>query len=277
MNYRHAFHAGNFADIHKHAILALLLKFLAKKDKPFLVLDTHAGLGAYDLTAAQAERTQEWRSGIGRVLAESTPPDELTPYLDVVNSLGDTRYPGSPLIAARLTRPQDRLVFCELHPLDVETLRRRLCGEARASIHHRDGYEALKAFLPPPERRGLVLIDPPFEDRAEFSALKKGLGQALKRWPNGIFALWYPIKSRQGVDRFHQDLQMLGLPPTFAAELLIHPHDREDRLNGSGMVVINPPWQLDQAVTTVQAWLAPVLQQSAGDQRLVWLAQESPT
>lgn len=278
MNYRHAYHAGNFADVQKHAVLALIVEHLKRKDGAFRYIDTHAGIGAYDLGSEQAEKTWEWRDGIGRVLAETAPPEELAPYLAAVEAVnpggGVLHYPGSPAVVAALARPTDKLALCELHPEDAETLRRRFRADARVGVHHMDGYTALKAMLPPPERRGLVLIDPPFEQRDEFTTMRKGLAQALKRWSTGLYALWYPIKAREPVARFHADLAMLGLPKTLVAEIMVNGDDAPDRLNGAGLVLVNPPWKLDEALGNLLPWLARVLAPEGGFHRLDWLVQE---
>lgn len=278
MNYRHAYHAGNFADVQKHAVLALVIEHLKRKDSAFRYVDTHAGIGAYDLASVQAEKTGEWRDGIGRVLAEPNPPEELTPYLRAVEAInpggGVLHYPGSPAVVAALARPIDRLALCELHPEDADTLRRRFRADARVGVHHMDGYTALKAMLPPPERRGLVLIDPPFEVRDEFSQMRRGLENALKRWPTGLYALWYPVKAREPVARFHADLAMLGLPKALVAEVMVHGDDAPDRLNGAGLVLVNPPWKLDEALASLLPWLARVLAPGTGCARLDWLVPE---
>jgi len=288
MNYRHTYHAGNAADVVKHAIVALILAHLKRKDAPFFVLDSHAGLGTYDLAAAEAEKTGEWRSGIGRLLAESSPPEEVAEYLAVVRRLnpeGGLRwYPGSPALAAALTRPQDRLAFVELHPDDQGALRRRFVNDRRVGIHHGDGYAALKSLLPPPERRGLVLIDPPYEAGDETTVLRRNLGEALKRWRGGIFVIWYPIKRRSVVDRFHADLAMLGPPPTLVAEVTVRNGEdskrrtsgESERLVGSGLVIVNPPWQLDGALATLLPQLAAILAPGIGRHRLEWLVAETP-
>ncbi|MCR6629009.1 MAG: 23S rRNA (adenine(2030)-N(6))-methyltransferase RlmJ [Magnetospirillum sp.] len=278
MNYRHAYHAGNFADVQKHAILALVIEQLKRKDGAFRYVDTHAGIGAYDLSSVQAEKTGEWRDGIGRVLAEPDPPTELEPYLRAVEAVnpggGVLHYPGSPAVAAALARPVDRLALCELHPEDAAALRRRFAADARVGVHHMDGYTALKAMLPVPERRGLVLIDPPFEVKDEFAQMRKGLAQALKRWPTGLYGLWYPIKAREPVARFHADLAMLGLSKALVAEVMIHRDDAPDRLNGAGLVLVNPPWKLDEALGVLLPWLARVLAPGEGSHRLDWLVPE---
>ena len=280
MNYRHAYHAGNFADVMKHAIMALVIDYLKRKDAPFVVLDTHAGIGEYDLESVEAQKTGEWLNGIGRVLAENHPPPELTPYLDAVRGLNPPhtllRYPGSPSLARSLMRPQDRLALVELHPEDHAFLRRNFARDRSANlcpvgIHHMDGYEALGALLPPPERRGMVLIDPPFEVKDELTRLRRGLTQAITRWPTGQYLLWYPIKDRDQIERFHADLTMLGLPPTLTAELYIHPPQDQTILTGSGLAFINPPWLLERSLETLLPWLAQTLAVTSGSHRLHWL------
>ncbi|MEW5728734.1 MAG: 23S rRNA (adenine(2030)-N(6))-methyltransferase RlmJ [Pseudomonadota bacterium] len=279
MNYRHAYHAGNFADVVKHAVLALVIEHLCRKEAGFLYLDTHGGVGVYDLASEQAGKTGEWRAGIGRVLAAPEPPLALTPYLDAVRAMNaglpePRRYPGSPWLARVLSRPRDRLALCELHPEDNAALKRLFKGEKRVGVHHMDGYEALKAMLPPPERRGVVLIDPPFEVKDELLRLRKGLAQALKRWPTGLYAIWYPIKDRAPIDRFHADLTMLAPPPTLVAELRVRAGDDPFKLNGCGLVLVNPPWKLDEALADLLPWLAGTLAPGAGSHRLEWLVTE---
>ncbi|MDA8231960.1 MAG: 23S rRNA (adenine(2030)-N(6))-methyltransferase RlmJ [Magnetospirillum sp.] len=283
MNYRHAFHAGNFADVVKHAVLALVLDHLARKAAPFFVLDTHAGTGLYDLAGLPAGKTGEWREGIGRILAKPSPPAALSPYLDAVraaNPAGELRwYPGSPALAQALTRPQDRIALVELHPEDGDDLKRRFSRDRRVGVHRMDGYAALKGLLPPPERRGLALIDPPFEVRDETARLCKALAQACRRWSTGIYLVWYPIKARPAIDRLHADLAMLGLPPTLAAEVLVRSDDDPSRLNGSGLAVVNPPWTLDATLAELLPWLAEALAAPEGGtgagHRLEWLVGEN--
>ncbi|HEX6978823.1 MAG TPA: 23S rRNA (adenine(2030)-N(6))-methyltransferase RlmJ [Alphaproteobacteria bacterium] len=252
MNYRHAFHVGNFADVMKHATLALVLEHLKTKETPFCMLDTHAGTGRYDLWAEPAQKTGEYREGIMKVLGAPASP-WLAPYLAVVRALnkGSTEirwYPGSPGLALSLMRRQDRLVLCELHPEDARALEQHFAGERRARVYHADGYIALKALLPPKERRGVVLIDPPFEVTDEFARITRGLGHAHRRWATGIYLVWYPIKHRAPVRAFHDALIASGIRRILAAELLLRPDTDPERLNGSGLIVINPPWRLDQAL-----------------------------
>ena len=279
MNYRHTYHAGNFADVHKHSILALILEHLKRKDAAFLYLDSHAGTGYYQLDSIESEKTGEWRRGIALACDAPQPPVDAQPYLDCVRQLnnhGDLcRYPGSPGIAAALMRPQDRLVLCELHGQDVETLRRRFYADTRVGVHGTDGYAALKAMLPPPERRGMVLIDPPYEVTDEMARLFKGLKQAIRKWPQGTYCLWYPIKDRQAIQAFHGELTMLGLPKTLAADFMINDGSDPTILNGSGMVVINPPWQLDERIQAIQNWLVGVLGNPGAYANLSWLVTEA--
>lgn len=276
MNYRHAYHAGNFADVVKHATLALVLDHLNRKDGGWLYLDTHAGIGAYDLGSVQAEKTGEWRAGIGRVLDADAPPAALSLYLDLVRGqTAANRYPGSPLVARAFARPQDRLALCELHPEDAATLKRLFAADKRVGVHHMDGYAAFKALLPPPERRGVVLIDPPFEVKDEFERVRKGMAAAMKRWPSGLYLIWYPIKAREPVARFHADLAMLGVPKTLAAEVTIRAGDDPKTLNGCGLAIVNPPWKLDEALAEMLPWLAEVLAPGVGSHRLEWIVREA--
>jgi 23S rRNA (adenine2030-N6)-methyltransferase len=267
MNYRHAYHAGAFQDAHKHAVLALLLQRLAEKPAPFCVLDSHAGIGRYDLTATEAQKTGEFRHGIGRLLA-AVAPDAARPYLDTVRRLnggGALRwYPGSPDLAAMLTRPQDRLVLLELHAEDVRQLRRAFADDPRAAVHHEDGYLGLKAFLPPPERRGLVLIDPPFEAADEFDRMLDGLQTAHRRWPTGIYALWYPIKDLPPVRHFQARLKATGIRRIMLTELLIRAAASAESLNGSGLAIVNPPWRFEHRLGELLPWLGERLAQGPG-------------
>ncbi len=275
MNYRHAYHAGGIADLLKHTILMLLIERLKAKEKPWFLLDTHAGIGLYDLASVEALKTSEFQAGIGALADAASPGPILSAYLELVrhfNTEPSIRfYPGSPAIAATLKRGEDRLVFCELHAEDHQILRRSLPKIANASFHHGDGYAALKAFLPPPERRGLVLIDPPFEDRNEFRQLINGMTLAWKRWPTGQYALWYPIKDRPQIDRFHAELGVFG--KVLAVEFLPEAADVAEKLNGSGMILINPPWQIEIAVSSLLDELKAVLNRPSARSRVIWLSE----
>lgn len=259
MNYRHAYHAGNFADVVKHAALALVLDHLRKKDTPFCVVDTHAGTGCYDLQGIEAGKTGEYQEGIARLLTGPALPPLLDGYLAAVRGVNEDWphlrfYPGSPRIARMRLRPQDRLALVELHPEEALALRREFAGDPQVGVHAGDAYTALKALLPPKERRGLVLIDPPFEVTDEFQRITRGLRQALQRWPTGIYGIWYPIKAPETAERFLGEIATLGRP-CFTSELFRTPPDDPSRLNGSGLLLINPPWKLDEAL----AELLPVL------------------
>lgn len=284
MNYRHIYHAGNFADVMKHAILSLILGHLRAKDKPFYLLDTHAGIGRYDLRAEEAQKTDEYRAGIARLLAEPKLPPEFVDYVATVAALNGTRrvsaaglrwYPGSPRILRAALRPGDRLAAVELHPADAASLTREFAGDRQVTVHRMDGYQALKAFLPPEERRGLVVIDPPFEERDEFVRLVKGLQQAHRRWATGIYALWYPIKARRPIDEFHDDVIQTGIRRIMVAELMVRPADDPERLNGCGLLIVNPPWTLMEQSQALLSFLAPLMgQDGAGRWRAEWLAPE---
>jgi 23S rRNA (adenine2030-N6)-methyltransferase len=280
MNYRHAYHAGNFADVMKHAILTLVIAGLKRKDTPFFALDTHAGIGAYDLEAPQADKTGEYLNGIARVLDAPQAPAELEAYLTVIrgwNSGGTLRrYPGSPELVRGLMRPQDRLALVELHPEDAEVLRARFHGDRRVGVHHLDGYTAAKGLLPPPERRGLVLMDPPFEVKNEFERLLAALRRARKLWPTGIYMAWYPIKGREPVDHFLQAITEDGGPQALAVELMLRPPVDPFKLNGNGLLVINPPWQLRESLDRIMPWLAKTMAPGTGSAEIRQLIAERP-
>lgn len=278
MNYRHIYHAGNFADVFKHVLLSLLLKSLSRKATPFFYLDTHAGAGRYDLKSVAAQKTGEYRDGILR-LWNSQPLPGVEDYLSAVRALntGNTLrfYPGSPRLARYFLRPQDRAVLLELHPDDCGQLKIEFARDAQVSVLRQDGYAGLKALLPPRERRGLVLIDPPYESEREFQQLMEGLREARARWESGLFVLWYPIKSRSPVERFHRELVSTGIRKILLAELSPYPEDSDFRLNGCGMVMINPPWKLDETLHSLLPDLINVLQlQPVGRTDCTWLIPE---
>jgi 23S rRNA (adenine2030-N6)-methyltransferase len=252
MNYRHAFHAGNFADCMKHALLLLVVQAAQRKPGGLLLLDTHAGIGQYDLTGGPAARTGEWRNGIARLL--EAPPEALAPYIALVQRLG--LYPGSPALLHALLRPQDRLACCELHPEDHATLRGTFRRDKQVAIHHRDGWEALGALLPAVEKRAVVLIDPPYEAEDEFARVTAGLLLAQKRQPNAIIAAWYPLKHRAPSRAFHQALRDSDLRDLIAAELWLRPPLDAARLNGCGLLIANPPFGFEDAAMPVLAALA---------------------
>jgi 23S rRNA (adenine2030-N6)-methyltransferase len=278
MNYRHAFHAGNFADVVKHATLALLIERLKAKDTAFRVIDTHAGVGMYDLAADEATRTGEWCEGIGRLweAKRSAALDALlAPYLAAVAAANDggplTRYPGSPWIARHLFRRQDRLTAVELHPEDAAALETLFAGDVQVRTIALDGWLALGAFVPPKERRGLVLVDPPFEERDEFVTLPDRFAEAYRKWPTGIYALWYPVKDLAAVDRLRVGLAKSGIRRLMRAELSVRERTSGDTFNGTGLIVCNPPWQFADALVTLLKGLTPILKQGDGAD---WLLDE---
>jgi 23S rRNA (adenine2030-N6)-methyltransferase len=274
MNYRHDYHAGNFADVLKHAILALIIDYLKRKDSPFMALDAHAGPGLYDLSGIEAQKTGEWQGGIGRLWSQPCPP-ALDPWLEVVRGFNPDgtllTYPGSPKLFQSLLRPRDRLVLIEKHPQDHERLAQEFCYDRRVHVHLDDAYAHLKAALPPPERRGLVLIDPPYEEKDEFQKMLRSMQQALKRWPTGTYCLWYPIKARDPIDQFWSQLKALNPPPTLTAEVMIRASDDPFRLNGCGLAILNPPWVLEDQLEQVLPFLAQTLVPGGGAAHFQWL------
>jgi 23S rRNA (adenine2030-N6)-methyltransferase len=250
MNYRHAFHAGNFADVMKHALLVRILVYLQRKETPLRVIDTHAGIGLYDLAGDEAGRTGEWVEGIGRLQEPFGREIEelLTPYRSVIADVrarhGETIYPGSPGILRELLRRQDRGVFVELHPADYEVLSDAYNAVSNLKVMHLDGWTALHALIPPKEKRGLVLIDPPYEKTGELERLGTELLTALKKWPTGVYAGWYPIKDVDAVDEVAARLHQQSERPGLRLELYVDDPRDPTRLNGSGLFVLNPPWSL---------------------------------
>jgi 23S rRNA (adenine2030-N6)-methyltransferase len=281
MNYRHAFHAGNFADVLKHAVLARILVHLHGKPGAFRVIDTHAGAAFYDLAGPEATRSPEWRDGIQRLLtAPIAAPVRtlLAPYLEVVESFNAagqlTRYPGSPAIARAFLRTQDRLIACELEPNAAAMLAHNLAGDRCAKAITIDGWTALNAYVPPPERRGVVLVDPPFEQDDEFARLAHGLEMAHRKWSTGIFLMWYPMKSREQPDALARRLRRSGIPKLLRAELNVAPPTENNRLSGCGLIVVNPPWTLENELTAMLPELAAVMSaRGSGSHRLDWLSE----
>jgi 23S rRNA (adenine2030-N6)-methyltransferase len=282
MNYRHAFHAGSFADVVKHAVLTRLLVHLCAKPAAYRAIDTHAGAGLYDLTGPEANRSGEWHHGIQRLLA--APADEvlrplLAPYLDVVASHNPAgrlaTYPGSPALMRAFLRAQDRLVACELEPNAASALKRSLDQDRRIKVIAIDGWTALNAYVPPKERRGLVLIDPPFEDADDFSRLAQGLETAHRKWAQGTYLLWYPIKTREQPDALARRLRRSGIGKILRAEVSIAPLVDPALLSGCGLIAVNPPWTLEQELQVMLPKLAPILSgPDRGGSRIDWIRGE---
>jgi 23S rRNA (adenine2030-N6)-methyltransferase len=283
VNYRHAFHAGNFADVVKHITLTRILAYLMTKDAAFRVIDTHAGIGLYDLWGSEAERTGEWRDGIARLMREDLPAPlaaPLAPYLAAVraqNPDGNLRfYPGSPFITRHMLRAQDRLMVLELHPEDARALRENFAGDIQTRVTELDGWAALGTHLPPKEKRGLVLVDPPFEERGEFARMAGSLQKAHKRWPGGIFAFWYPIKDPKDVAHYIEALKATGIRKILRLELTIRAPSTPPRLHGSGMVIVNPPFVLETELRTILPALAGILADEGRGRFLVeWVRGEA--
>src|SRR6202453_4391392 len=256
MNYRHAFHAGGFADVIKHIVLVRILTYLQDKQAPFRVIDTHAGAGRYDLTSEEARRGAEWLTGIARVMqarfSETTLP-LVAPYLDIVRAFNPQRdlevYPGSPLSARARLRPPDRLTACEVEPKARKQLVDALRRDTQARVVDLDGWGALPAFVPPNERRGLVLIDPPFEQKNEFERMAEGFAEAFVKWPTGSYLLWYPVKSRRATDNLARQVAETagaGAQPAkcLRLEFSAAPQTAAGGLTSAGLLIVNPPWKL---------------------------------
>lgn len=289
MNYRHHFHAGNFADVMKHSLLVSLVRALQQKEKGFLFLDTHAGRARYDLTRAAAgdslRRKPEWPDGIGRLWrAPGETPEAVREYLSVIrefdrrsgNLTDEPRfYPGSPWVARLLARSQDRLALYEKHPGEFGALLNEFDRVARVSVHQDDGYASLRASLPPPERRALVLIDPPFESQVEFTEIADALDAGLKRFPAGVFAIWYPLTMRARATDFLNAVALLAPPSALAIELTVAGESSTLKMKGCGILLINPPWQFDAAAVPMMTFLAEALaQEPGGGSRIEWLVRK---
>jgi 23S rRNA (adenine2030-N6)-methyltransferase len=291
VNYRHAYHAGNFADVMKHIVLARMIEHLKIKPSPFQLLDLHAGSGIHDLRAEAAERTGEWRDGVGRLYKpESCTPAPLpdaaealiAPWRKAIASVNDgTRlalYPGSPEIARRLARHEDRLVFNELHPEDHQALAERFRRDQGVRVLNMDAWTAVRALLPPPERRGLVLLDPPYEFADEVQRALTGLADAYRRIATGILCLWYPVKAEADANALARRAAALRIPKMLRAEMTVRRANSRERLNGSGLIVVNPPWTLYAQLATVLPALAERLADRTarfpGGWRLDWLVGE---
>jgi Protein involved in catabolism of external DNA len=284
MNYRHAYHAGNFADVLKHAVLAAIVTYLKRKEQAFRVIDTHAGPGLYDLSSGEAQKTGEWLGGIGRVL-EATPSPALSaflePWLSAVRSLNESGgvrlYPGSPKLVRMLLRRQDRLSAMELHPKDAQALKQLFAGDHQVRVIELDGWLSLGAHLPPKEKRGLVLVDPPFEKEGEFDRLVDGLARATRRFPGGTYCLWYPLKADADTAGFLRKIESLARPRTLVAELAVRDRKTAPGLNGSGLVIVNPPFTLEGELRAVMPELVGILTQAPGAEgRVTMLVGETP-
>ncbi|EJL6342130.1 23S rRNA (adenine(2030)-N(6))-methyltransferase RlmJ [Vibrio cholerae] len=278
LSYRHSFHAGNHADVLKHIVQSLILNSLQQKEKPFVYHDTHSGVGRYDLTHEWSEKTGEYKQGIARVWQQDNIPAELDSYLDAIRQLnqGETLryYPGSPRVARAHLREQDRMVLTELHPSDYPLLEQEFHHDRQVSIYKEDGFARLKASLPPQERRGLVLIDPPYELAKEYRDVVRAIAQSYKRWATGIYAIWYPVVNRCDIDDMLQGLQGLEIRKILQIELGVAPDTNERGMTASGMIVINPPWTLESQMQTILPFLKQAIAPATGHYKVEWVVPE---
>ncbi|HFG1955148.1 TPA: 23S rRNA (adenine(2030)-N(6))-methyltransferase RlmJ [Vibrio cholerae] len=278
LSYRHSFHAGNHADVLKHIVQSLILNSLQQKEKPFVYHDTHSGVGRYDLTHEWSEKTSEYKQGIARVWQQDHIPAELDSYLDAIRQLnqGETLryYPGSPRVARAHLREQDRMVLTELHPSDYPLLEQEFHRDRQVSIYKEDGFARLKASLPPQERRGLVLIDPPYELAKEYGDVVRAIAQSYKRWATGIYAIWYPVVNRCDIDDMLEGLQGLEIRKILQIELGVAPDTNERGMTASGMIVINPPWTLESQMQTILPFLKQAIAPATGHYKVEWVVPE---
>ncbi|ENM5762733.1 23S rRNA (adenine(2030)-N(6))-methyltransferase RlmJ [Vibrio mimicus] len=278
LSYRHSFHAGNHADVLKHIVQSLILNSLQQKEKPFVYHDTHSGVGRYDLTHEWSEKTGEYKQGIARVWQQDKIPAELGSYLDAIRQLnqGETLryYPGSPRVARAHLREQDRMVLTELHPSDYPLLEQEFHRDRQVSIYKEDGFARLKASLPPQERRGLVLIDPPYELAKEYRDVVQAIAQSYKRWATGIYAIWYPVVNRCDIDDMLEGLQGLGIRKILQIELGVSPDTNERGMTASGMIVVNPPWTLESQMQTILPFLKQAIAPATGHYKVEWVVPE---
>jgi 23S rRNA (adenine2030-N6)-methyltransferase len=279
MNYRHAFHAGNHADVLKHFVLTRLIALMSRKEAPMAYVDSHAGIGLYDLMGDEANRTGEWLEGIGRLWQRQDLPEEMADYLATVRALNEADtlkyYPGSPEIARQLMREQDRLLLNEKHPADGPELKANMAHDDRVAVHLSEGWQVPRALLPTREKRVLMLIDPPFEQVDELERCVAALNESIGRMRQAVVAIWYPIKHPRQLKRFYQDLARSSAPKLLRAELMVHSPENSEGLNGSGLVISNPPWGLEEELRRLLPWLAKVLTQGEGSWQLDWLIAES--
>lgn len=277
MNYNHTYHAGGFSDVFKHLILLAITQSFLRKENPFCYIDTHAGAGFYDLSSEEAKKNKEFEGGLGKILQQKNIPDLAKLYLNCIHRMNNKLakstisslryYPGSPAFVRYFLRNQDRMLLSELHPTQFQLLKNYF-SDRLVSVHLMDGYHGLKALLPPKERRGFILIDPPFERQNEFSHLLTHLPFALKRFATGTYAIWYPIKDLAFIERFHQALRAVIVKPILLCELNLNPTGSTLFLNGCGMIIINPPWQVDQHIKAFLPWLTKTLHPTQGQYRV---------
>ncbi|TCJ94668.1 23S rRNA (adenine2030-N6)-methyltransferase [Volucribacter psittacicida] len=279
LSYRHSFHAGNHADVLKHFVLMLIIESLQQKDKGFYYLDTHAGTGRYQLTGAQAEKTGEYKEGIARLWDKTDLPPELARYVNLIQRLNGSKtlryYAGSSLIAATLLRPQDRALLTELHPTDFPLLRHNFSQFTNVKVKRENGFQQLKSTLPPKERRGLILIDPPYELKEDYELVVKAVEEGYKRFATGTYAIWYPVVLRQQIKRMINGLKQTGIKKILQIELAVLPDNQQRGMTASGMIVINPPWQLESQMKQILPYLVNCLAPTGtGSWTVDWIVGE---
>ncbi|MDE1309806.1 23S rRNA (adenine(2030)-N(6))-methyltransferase RlmJ [Vibrio aestuarianus subsp. cardii] len=278
LSYRHSFHAGNHADVLKHIVQSLILNALQQKDKPFVYHDTHSGVGRYDLTHEWSEKTGEYKQGIARVWAQNDIPQDIQSYLDAVKALNEgdelRYYPGSPRVARAHLRTNDRMVLTELHPSDYPLLEQEFHRDRQVSIYKEDGFQRLVGSLPPKERRGLVLIDPPYELASEYRDVVKAIAKSYKRWATGVYAIWYPVVNRDTIDDMLEGLESLGIRKILQIELGVSPDTNERGMTASGMIVINPPWKLESQMQEILPFLKQAIAPATGHFKVEWVVPE---
>ncbi|MCK9605079.1 MAG: 23S rRNA (adenine(2030)-N(6))-methyltransferase RlmJ [Methylomonas sp.] len=278
LSYRHGFHAGNFADVLKHSLLTLAINALKQKDKPFVYIDTHAGAGKYSFKSEFAQKTGEYRQGIGRIWSASQPPEEIKDYLAAVRAENTgkqlVRYPGSPQLVRRLIRAHDRLQLSELHSSDYESLQQLFAGDKQVGVAKEDGLERLSKKLPPIQKRGLILIDPSYEVKSDYNKVVEALQNAHRHFATGVYALWYPIIDRAVTDRMLQRMRATEIPKQLRIEHSVSEDGALRGMTGSGMLFINPPWQLQTQAETLLVWLNQALTEGRGTWKVEWLVPE---
>ncbi|EKO3431542.1 23S rRNA (adenine(2030)-N(6))-methyltransferase RlmJ [Vibrio fluvialis] len=278
LSYRHSFHAGNHADVVKHIVQSLILSALQQKDKPFVYHDTHSGVGRYDLTHEWSEKTGEYKQGIARLWQQTEVPEDIHSYLNAIKALNDDGelryYPGSPRVARAHLRSHDRMVLTELHPSDYPLLEQEFHRDRQVAIFKEDGFARLKGSLPPKERRGLVLIDPPYELAKEYRDVVQAIAQSYKRWATGIYAIWYPVVNRCDIDDMIEGLQGLGIRKILQIELGVSPDTNERGMTASGMIVINPPWKLESQMQSILPFLKEAIAPATGHYKVEWIVPE---
>ena len=280
LSYRHSFHAGNHADVLKHIVLMLIIESLQQKEKGFYYLDTHAGAGRYRLFSAEAEKTAEYMDGIGRLWGREDLPPEVARYVALIKKLNyggkELRYyAGSPLLAANLLRPQDRALLMELHPSEFPLLRNNFKEFENVTVKIGDGFQQVKATLPPKERRGLVLIDPPYELKEDYDLVVKAIEEGYKRFATGVYAIWYPVVLRQQTKRIVKGLEATGIHKILQIELAVRPDSDQRGMTASGMIVVNPPWMLEQQMKSILPYLTTALvPQGTSSWSVNWITPE---